>query len=387
MEGKRFSKVDCIMKTQKITTNKQTKASEPKLTRTLIKDIREGHIAGNVRSELYDVQQYYLTPERQERLKSMGWFRRWFCRLVWITKALIFKLSPLRRILLVLSLICSISIQSKVGDGSSGFTLNSNFFGYFLLMLVVALELKDKLIARDELELGRKVQHSLLPVENPKIANWDIWLYTTSANEVGGDLVDYIKFMDGWLGVTIGDVSGKGLGAALLMAKLQASIKALTRIEVNSTEMIKHLNRIFCEDVPASNFASLIYIKLSSDDKRVNLINAGHMPPLFYKQKKLHELEHNNPALGMIKDVQFDEQSIEMEANDVLFLYSDGLSEARNADHELFGEERISKLIMQCAELDVKKMAEKILDTVKRFVGNERMTDDLSFIIIKRVAS
>ncbi|MBN1154964.1 serine/threonine-protein phosphatase [candidate division KSB1 bacterium] len=359
-------------------------SNEPKLRQTIVKDFREGNVRTRIKSELAEIQKYYLTAERLKRLESMCWLRRWFYRLFWISRELVLKLSPIRRILLVLSLISMISIQTEMAGGSVSFRTN-NYLGYFLILIILALELKDKLIAKDELEFGRKVQKSLLPATNPMIEGWDIVLYTESANDVGGDLVDYIEFGKGSIALTIGDVSGKGLGAALLMAKLQATIKAFARTLGDLKTILENLNIVFCEDVPANNFASLIYMTLNSADGRVQLINAGHMPPLFYHQQKLIEMEHGNPALGMVKQIEFDDQSIDMDVNDMLFLYSDGLSEAKNAEQELFGEERVRKLISQYVVYDVNTMASKILEAVNQYMGDEHRTDDLSFIIIKRI--
>lgn len=357
---------------------------DPGIGRTILNDFRETSIKKNVRSELNEIEKFYLTSERQERIKSMGWFRRWFFRFYWIAKALFLKLSPVRRIMLFLSFIFFISVRGSTG--AEGVNVSTDFspLGYTLIFIVLALELKDKLIAKDELDFGRKVQNSLLPNKDPELDGWDIHLFTSSANEVGGDLVDYINYKSGDLGIIIGDVSGKGLGAALLMAKLQASLKAFVRIEQSSQLIIKNLNAVFYEDVSASHFASLIYLTIFSQDKYINLINAGHMPPLLYQNNSVTELEHSIPALGISPKLNIVEQKIDMKQGDVLFLYSDGLSEAQNANHELFGEERVKKLVNKNAAKSVQDFSNAILDEVKNFIGDERIADDLSFVIIKR---
>jgi len=122
------------------------------------------------------------------------------------------------------------------------------------------LELKDKLHAKTELEEGRSVQNALMPEENPKVDGWDIWLYTRPANDVGGDLLDFTKISENNYGISLGDVAGKGLSAALLMAKLQSTIRAIVPDYISLSEFGNKLNHIFCRDSLPKLFSSLIYI-------------------------------------------------------------------------------------------------------------------------------
>ena len=197
----------------------KTKSQSPKFGKTIIDDIRHGDLKRTIPRDLKDFYEFYLDPETRAQLESMGRVRKWIRITFLLAKSLFLKLTPGRRILLVLGVLLAISRMSESN--------NYSHIGLIILILVLALELKDKLLARDELETGRKVQIALMPERNPVIDGWDVWLFTRPANEVGGDLVDYIWLDHQRLGITLGDVAGKGLGAALLMAKLQATLRAL----------------------------------------------------------------------------------------------------------------------------------------------------------------
>jgi hypothetical protein len=197
-----------------------------KLRHVIMEDLRSGDLKRNVMRDLRDLYTFYLDEEERDRLAKMGRLKRWVLIVGWLAKNLFLNLSPARRVLLLISLWFAIQsrVEFKVGDSTIG--TNLTVWGFLLILVILMLELRDKLLARNELEVGRAVQLALLPDDLPRVPGWDIWLYTRSANEVGGDLVDYLPIQDDRLGLALGDVSGKGLGAALLMAKLQATLRA-----------------------------------------------------------------------------------------------------------------------------------------------------------------
>jgi len=135
-----------------------------------------------------------------------------------------------------------VSIDLGVGN------INVRSLGFVILLVILLLELKDKLVATDELAVGRAVQIAMLPRDNPVVSGWEIWLYTHPANEVGGDLVDYIKMDSDRWGIAIGDVAGKGLGAAMLMSKLQATLRALAPGFQELSDLGSEVNRIIYRD-------------------------------------------------------------------------------------------------------------------------------------------
>ena len=179
----------------------------------------------------------------------MGRVRRWLHRIAWLLKSLFLNLTPARRVLLALALLLLCVRAQWRGDGQS---LQFEFGGVpvGLLLLLLMLELKDKLVATSELQAGRVVQQALLPKEAPQVAGWDLWISTRPANEVGGDLVDVVTHEDGRVGLVLADVSSKGLPAALLMARLQATLLAFVLELPSLAALASKLHKVFPQAGP-----------------------------------------------------------------------------------------------------------------------------------------
>lgn len=364
--------------------DKKKNTKEPKIGKTVWQDIRRGNLKKTFKQDWKDLYYFYLDDEKRNRLSQMGRFRRYLHMLFWLFKSLVLKLSPLRRVLLFLSIILFLSMRTTVTNGNVNTSTDFPLIGFLLLLFVLALELKDKFVAQDELAVGRQVQFALLPTDNPEISGWDIWLYTQPANDVGGDLVDYLEINSSRLGMSLGDVAGKGLGAALLMAKLQATIRALAPISTSLMDLGAQLNHIFCRDGLPNRFVSLVYLELMPDNGSIQLLNAGHLPPILLTPSGLKELKRGDPALGLQKNLNFHEQNVSLEGDDMLIVYSDGLTEARNDDGEFFGESRLKQLIENSKHLTAGNAGNQILNSIARFIGDARPHDDISLIIIKR---
>lgn len=369
-----------------MTKNRSQKKSsdkdKQKLHKTLMEDLRRGGLKRTLRQDFRDIYDFYIDSESRKRLKSMGRVRRWIRVAYWILRSLILKLSPLRRLLLVLSLIFYL-FYTNIQSEQAQVNINLRLLGFVILLIVLMLELKDKLLAQDELAAGRAVQSALMPKDNPKISGWDIWLYTQSANEVGGDLVDYIRISKNRLGLALGDVAGKGLGAALVTAKLQATLRALAPNFPSLVKLGEELNRIFCRDRLPERFVSLVYLDLVPDSGRVRFLNAGHLPPVVIQSGKLQESPRGGPALSILPKATYKEQHIELQPGDLLFVYSDGITEAQNEQGEFFDEPRLFDLLRNHRTLSAEKIGIFILTQVKDFIGEKRPTDDLSMIVLK----
>ena len=226
-----------------------------------------------------------------------------------------------------------------------------------------------------------------MPDENPDVAGWDIWLYSKPANDVGGDLVDFISIDKKRFGIVLGDVAGKGLGAALFMAKLQSTLRALVFNFKLLTKLAESMNNIFYRDTIPNSFSSMFYIEISPGSGNIKYINAGHIPPLVIKQNKISALQKGDQALGLAPDVSYHEQSLEMMESEYLLVYSDGLSEAMNANGFFFGDERIIQNIEKWDNPESGQAGQFLLDDIERFAGDVPQTDDLSMVILKKVGS
>ena len=320
-----------------------SKINEPRIGKTIKEDWRNVKFKDDIGGEYKELKEYFLSDERKDKLKSLSSFERFFVTPWWILKALYFKLTPARRLLLILGLIFMILAVRSSSVDSGGLTVNFfglSFISALFFLFIIALELKDKMHAKTELEEGRAVQNLLKPEENPVVKGWDIWLYTRPANDVGGDLLDFIKLSETKYGISIGDVAGKGLSAALLMAKLQSTIRAIVPDYTSLSDLGKKLNQIFCRDSLPRLFSSLTYIDINSESGQTKILNAGHIPPLIINKGKIESLEKTSPALGILPNCEFSDQELTLNPGDTLFIYSDGLTEARNENGEFFGEER-----------------------------------------------
>ncbi len=364
------------------TDQKQRSGGEAGFRETLKSDFRQEDFTKNIKRDWEEVVEFFMTEERREELREMNWFKKLFLVPFWLFKAMYLHLTPARRILLLIAVVISfVNIQGRVGDTSVS---NGHIFGVLLLLFILLLELKDKILARDELEAGRAVQTALMPDEHPRFAGWDIWIHTSPANDVGGDLVDYITIEEGRLGLSLGDVAGKGLGAALFMAKLQSTLRALAPGRQSIPWLGAQLSSIFDRDGLPNRFASLVYLEVTQDSGEVSVLNAGHMPPLHIRGGEITEMPRGGPALGIVKHSSFEEQRVDLQKDDILLVYSDGLTEAQNASGDFFGDERLRRLLTRVQGLDATRTGTHILERIQKFAGDMRQHDDLSLMILKR---
>ncbi len=239
-------------------------STELGISKTFRSDFRKTKIREEFKSEYKDLKQYFLSSERREELAGMHPLKKIFILPWWIIKAMYFRLTPFRRILLIVGLIILLlSWDLQTGKEGTSFSMDlSAMLSGIIFLFILALELKDKLLAKTELEEGRAIQLALMPEQSPKVNGWDIWLYTRSANDVGGDLLDFIQIEEDRYGIAVGDIAGKGLSAALLMSKLQASIRAIAYDSLSLSSLGEKLNTIFHRDSPAKIFASLLYSEI-----------------------------------------------------------------------------------------------------------------------------
>jgi hypothetical protein len=363
-------------------------SSEPRLSHTLRDDIRRRDLWQSISRDYRELRAFYIDDEKKARLRQMKWFRRALHETGWLLKSMLLRLTPGRRVLLFLGILLillgnTVNYQEAVPGGSVSFD-NWHLVGGLLLLFVLMLELKDKLLARDELEAGRKVQHALMPEESPAVEGWSVWLRSLPANEVGGDLVDIQRIAPERIGLAIGDVTGKGLRAALLMAKLQATLRALAPDAPNLAALAAKINQQFHKDSLPNIFASILYLEIFPPLGTVKFVNAGHFPPLLMMRQSIREAGKGEPALGLMPNVSYVEQTLEFVSGDLLVAYSDGLTEARNNAGEFYGVERLKHLLPAVAHRDAAGIGESILRSVEDFRGDAPASDDLSLLILKR---
>jgi hypothetical protein len=360
---------------------------EPRIFKTIRNDFRQSRIKEEFKSEYKDLKKYFLTEERKKKLSGMNAFKRFFLLPWWLLKSMYFRLTPFRRILFFIGLIGFFTFGS-FDSGPEGTELSINISAVFtalVFLFILALELKDKLLAKTELEEGRLIQLALMPEQSPEVKGWDVWLYTRSANDVGGDLLDFIQIEENRFGIAVGDVAGKGLSAALLMAKLQSTIRALVYDASSLSSLGEKLNKIFHRDSPSKIFASLVLAEIKSEFSDLKLINAGHYPPVIVRNYQIEQLQKSAPALGLVKDATFSEKYISLDKNDFVIIYSDGLTEAQNESGEFYSELRLIELLKNRQPFTSQQLGEIILSNVDMFIGKTPAHDDLTLAVLKKI--
>lgn len=346
-------------------------------------DVKNLKLKKDIQYEYRNLSDFYLDSEKKSRLESMDSLHRLIYKTGWLLKSMFLHLTPLRRILVLAGVILLLKSRTVTFDDTS-ITTNEGLLGGILILFVLFLELKDKLLARHELEAGRKVQQAMMPERSPKLPGWEIWLFMRPANEVGGDLVDYLRLNENRAVITIADVAGKGLRAALLSSKLQATIRALASEIDSLSELGKRINKIFHRDSLPSLFASMLTLQIDSRSAEVNYINAGHFPPIILKDKVLKEFPRGDAALGIIESTEYNEHAFILEQNEVFIAYSDGILEAINERGEFFGTERFHQLLKNLDGKSPQQIGQFIISVLEQFIGNNPAADDMSLIIIKK---
>jgi hypothetical protein len=364
----------------------------PRLFRTLSQDVRQ--VAADLQhrgvrrsfdSALDDVESFYLDEASRGRLAAMGRVGRTVRRVIWLIRSLLMKLTPARRILLALALLLLVPGIHLGGQNGVHIDFQSPIASAVLVVIVLMLELKDKLIARNELVAGRAVQLALMPLESPAVPGWDVWLYTRPANDVGGDLVDYLQIDARQHGIALGDVAGKALPAALLSVKLQATIRALVPHFPSLDALGAAVNRILCRDGVPSRFATLVYLVLANASGHVRYLNAGHLPPLRIRGSTVDELRTGSMALGFFADAVFSEQTLHLSEGDALVVVSDGVVEAMDAGGAFFGDDRLRAVLLAAAGQSAQQVGEAILTAWRAFLGDATPHDDVSVVVVRRL--
>jgi hypothetical protein len=353
------------------------------LGRMVLDDLRSTPLHGNYGKEFRDLYNFYLDEETRTRLERMPRWRRAFWLLGWLLKSLLLKLSPGRRLALLLALVFGILGWTRLDVGAE-FLFDFRPWGFAILLVVLMLELKDKLLAKDEIQVARKVQLALLPHTDPHIPGWAVWSCSRPANDVGGDLVDYVP-MDGFRhGIVLGDVAGKGLGAALLSAKLQATLRALIPQAPSLDELGQRVNTILHQDGIDNRFATLFYAEIEHDSGQLRYLNAGHNPAFIIRESSVEQLRASSFPLGMLPEASYEESTAYIGPGDAVLIYSDGLTEAMNQLGEEFGLQRVEAMLPRLWNGAPDEIGDEILAEVDRFLGDVRASDDLSIVVITR---
>jgi phosphoserine phosphatase RsbU/P len=244
---------------------------------------------------------------------------------------------------------------------------------------------------KKELEIAAKVQLSLLPKEEPKIAGYEISAISIPAVEAGGDYFDFVKLSGNKIGIAIGDVSGKGVGAAIYMTLTKGILQAHAEEEISPKAVLAKVNRLLYKTIEKNSFVSMFYAILDTEKHLILYSRAGHNPGILCSEEggSTRLLLSKGMALGLeeghIFSSTLNEEEVPLKKGDVFLLYTDGFTEAMNEREELYGEERMIKLIKKSRDKSSKEIINLILKDVKHFVDNYPQHDDMTMLVVKRI--
>lgn len=250
-------------------------------------------------------------------------------------------------------------------------------------------EFLEKQKMEKELNVARNIQLALLPDKLPEISGYDLHALNIPAQFVGGDYYDVIKLNENEFAIVIADVSGKGMPASLLMANIQSAFHSFLRIyeelDFDLPEITSKLNSLIYDNTSADKFITFFWGILNNRDNTFKYINAGHNPPYHVKSNVVNELTEGGLMIGVMKDgITYESREIFLEKNDLVFLFTDGVSEAKDKQNEEFSEERILKVLEGNKNFETSKISENLLTELKVFTGDTNQFDDITTILIKR---
>ncbi len=259
---------------------------------------------------------------------------------------------------------------------------------------------KEKERLQTEIEIAREVQGQLYPKEAPPTCGLKLTVRCDPARMVSGDYYDYQEIVKGKLAFAIGDVAGKGISAALLMATLQAALRAQITayqpsrpdecsgvLELDAAALVRQLNKqIFAHTAP-EKYATFFFALFDEKTRTLTYTNAGHLSPLLFRNGDVVPLDSNGTVVGAFPFSEYDESCLAMTSNDLLVCYTDGITEPENEYGEMFGEERMIDLIHKHANRDDHEIIQIVLETVRRWTGTPELHDDMTLLLAREVPS
>ncbi|MGB8535381.1 MAG: GAF domain-containing SpoIIE family protein phosphatase [Acidobacteriaceae bacterium] len=258
------------------------------------------------------------------------------------------------------------------------------------LLQTVAEEVAKRERLNREVEIAREVQERLFPQKLPVIAGLDYAGHCRPALGVGGDYYDFLALPRGNLGIAIGDVSGKGIAAALMMASLQASLRGeATRAPENLAAAVANVNRLVYEASASNRYATFFYGQYDPAEGKFDFVNAGHNSPILLHRGdggKVTRLEPGGTVVGLIENVEYQQGSVKIRPGDLLVAFTDGISEAMNLDDEEWGEDRLLDSIRGCKAKTAQEMLEIIFAAATQFAGTAPQHDDMTLVVLRAFA-
>ncbi|MDZ4722966.1 MAG: SpoIIE family protein phosphatase [candidate division Zixibacteria bacterium] len=238
----------------------------------------------------------------------------------------------------------------------------------------------------EQLNIAREIQRSFLPERDPAVAGYDVCGTNISSGQVGGDYYDFIRIVDGHTGIAIGDVSGKGMPAALIMASFRASLIAEIRNNYSIRTICQKVNSLLFESMESGNYVTAVYGVLDARHHILTFSNCGHnLPVLLRKNGQVEYLAEGGPVLGVTSDATYEERAMVLSPGDTVVLYTDGVTEVFDKNGVEFGLDRLIEVIKKNKAKSAKEIQAAIYAVVTKFASEDHIYDDLTMIVIKRL--
>lgn len=332
---------------------------------------------------------FYMTEADSEELRTHRGFRRWFRIAKTLFWSLLMKMTPARRVLLLVAFVMLVMSGIKFQLGPNfAFDVNFEIVAAILFLLLLSLELADKVTMKRDLEIAREIQTWLVPSQAPEVAGADIAFATRPQNSVAGDYYDafypnpeeHERLM-----VVIADVAGKSVPAALLMATLQASLRTIAGENAPLADLVARLNRYSCaHSLNGLRFTTAVLSEYNPLSRRLTYVNAGHNAPILRRANgALENLDVGGLPLGIQSGVKYETASLELKSGDALIFFTDGVVEAFNESGEEFGNDRWLGAIRNLPDWKAQETLQFLMKRVDEFVGATRQSDDITCLVFR----
>jgi hypothetical protein len=338
------------------------------------------------RADARSSYQFYSKEVDRAPLEGESHWKRFWRIARGLFWAMVMKLSPVRRVLLLIALVLlflpaiHISEEDHTVD-----TVETQFFGGVVLVLLLALELSDRVIMKRDLEIAREIQSWLMPSEAPKVPGVDIVFASRPANTVAGDYYDAFFRPNERLLLVVADVAGKSIPAALLTATLQASLRTLAALPGSLPELVERVNRYACEQsLQGRRFTTAFLAELEPATGALTYVNAGHnWPVLRHASGAIERLEAGGLPLGITAARPYQSGTATLAAGDLLLIFTDGLVEAEDDGEHEYGEERMLPVVQTLSSGTAAEALKRIMASVDAFVGLTRQHDDITCLVLR----
>ncbi len=357
-------------------------------TRDITREGLHDMVSGDARATV----RFYVQSVDLKLLQVLPWYQRYPLAAWKIFVALAHRLSPPRRVVFSVAILMTafgwiqfllFRASLPENDRSSGAILLA--LSFVLILMLLFMELRDKLDLKGDLEIAREIQFGLVPAEPFSEGGLNVCHLMRPANTVGGDYYDILRFADHHIGIVVGDVSGKGMPAALLMALLLGSLRTLVAAGLRGTGLITKLNDYLSANIPQDRLVTLFYGELELSSGKLSYINAGHNPPfLVRRDRTMERLPSNSIVLGILAGSAYETAEACLAPGEGLLLFTDGVTEAFNDREEEYGEARLAAFLNKNVNLQPQVLLQSIIDDVVAFCGSSKPKDDMTLMFVAR---